>query len=127
MRNFDPAMGLPSLLRNAYVLLNADWQRNAANWLEGGQKVLPAMITICNNTETAARVKYEFDKKALHGTFAEMADLPLYETDRILQIDSKMFDDAESQREAIQMSSDENLTKDQLAERLADGGHRWAE
>lgn len=113
-----PAMGLPSLLRNAYVLLNADWQRNAANWLAGGQKVLPAMITICNNTETAARVKYEFDKKALHGTFAEMADLPLYETDRILQIDSKMLDDAESQREAIQMSSDENLTKDQLAERL---------
>jgi len=114
----DPAMGLPSLVRNAFILLNADWLANSKKWIEGGQKVLPAMITICNSTETAARVKYEFDKKSLHGTISEMEKLPLYESHRILQIDSKMLDDAESQREAIQLSSDDNLTKDQLAERL---------
>ncbi|MCF8246217.1 MAG: DEAD/DEAH box helicase family protein [Saprospiraceae bacterium] len=109
-----PSMGLPSLVRNAYILLNYDWLRNSADW----KGVLPSMITICNNTETAARVKYEFDRKGLHGVIDEMADMGLYETDRILQIDSKMLDDAESQREAIQINEDDNLTKEKLAERL---------
>ena len=114
----QPSEGLPDLVRNAYILLNADWKANSVRWVESGQKVLPALITICNSTETAARVKYEFENRALHGNFSELADLPLYEPDRILQIDSTMLEDAESQREAIQLGTDETLTKAKLAERL---------
>lgn len=114
----DPAMGLPSLARNAYILLNADWQKTAEIWQQSGSRILPAMITICNSTETAARVRYEFDQRTLHGTISEMADLPLYDPERMLQIDSKMLNDAESQREAIQLPGEGDLTKDQLAERL---------
>ena len=115
-----PETGLPTLVKNAYTLLNADWQEVAKVWATGQSNVLPCMITIANNTETAARVRYEFEKKGLHGTLEELKDVDLYKTDRILQIDSKALETAESQREAIQVKDDHSLSKDELAERLRD-------
>lgn len=115
-----PEMGLPTLVKNAYVLLNADWQHVAESWAKESPNILPCLITIANSTETASRVRYEFEKRGLHGTIDEMKDLPLYDADRILQIDSKALETAESQREAIQVKDDHKLSKDELAERLRD-------
>ena len=119
-KDSKPEEGLPDLVKNAYVLLNADWQRVAEAWAADGSKVLPTLITIANNTETAARVKYEFDKKGLHGTIDEMKNMALYDADRILQIDSKALENAESQREAIQIKDGHGLSKDEMSERLRD-------
>lgn len=51
------------------------------------------MITVCNRTETAARVKHAFDSKRIH--IDELCD-----SERILHIDSKVLDEAEA-REAV--------------------------
>lgn len=84
------------------------------------------MITVCNRTETAARVKYAFESKAIRID-------ELCEPEYILQIDSKVLEEAEARDELIETSveaGDENgdngeetastrkLTKAEQAERL---------
>ena len=52
----------------------------------------PVMITVCNRTETAARVKHAFDSRRI--LIDELCD-----PDRILHIDSKVLDQAEALEE----------------------------
>ena len=52
------------------------------------------MITVTNRTETAARLKYAFDKK--HIRAEELSD-----PDKTLRIDSKILSEAEAQQEAL--------------------------
>jgi type III restriction enzyme len=52
--------GLPDLVTNAYNLLAADWQATYDNWQKNKSPVPPVMITVCNRTETAARIEYAF-------------------------------------------------------------------
>jgi len=52
------------------------------------------MITVCNRTETAARVKYAFDHHKIH--IDELCDPA-----RILHIDSKVLADAEAKEESV--------------------------
>lgn len=54
----------------------------------------PVMITVCNRTETAARIKHAFDAKRIH--IDELCD-----PDRILHIDSKVLNEAEASEEPI--------------------------
>ncbi len=68
--------------------------RGAEGVEEAGQPTPPVMITVCNRTETAARVKHAFDHKQIH--IDELCD-----PERILHIDSKVLDEAEAQEEPV--------------------------
>lgn len=59
-------------------------------WREAGLPTPPVMITVCNRTETAARVKHAFDSRRIH--IDELCD-----PERVLHIDSKVLDQAEAQ------------------------------
>ena len=83
---------LPDLVLNAYYLLGYDWREAWKAWREAGQPTPPVMITVCNRTETAARVKHAFDSRRIH--IDELCD-----PERILHIDSKVLDQAEAQEE----------------------------
>lgn len=122
-RRANPEEPLPDLLLNAYYLLGYDWRETAKQWSDQGHKVPPVMITVCNRTETAARVKFAFDHKRIK--IDELCD-PI----RTLHIDSKVLDTAESQVTplvAVETDDDEEsdeeaverpLTKKQQAELL---------
>ena len=53
-------------MTNGYDLLGYDWRETAQTWQEAGFKTPPVMITVANRTETAARVKFAFDRKRVH-------------------------------------------------------------
>ncbi len=87
-----PETPLPDLVLNAYYLLGYDWREAQKAWAEAKLPTPPVMITVCNRTETAARVKHAFDAGRIH--IEELCD-----PDRILHIDSKVLDQAEAQEE----------------------------
>jgi len=97
---------LPQLVTNAYYLLGKDWEVAHQHWNERGFPTPPVMITVTNRTETAARIKYAFQHHKI--------DIdPLCDPARLLHIDSKVLDKAESQQEpivvaAISEQEDEN-------------------
>ena len=77
------------------------------------------MITVANRTETSARIKYAFD----HGGIG----IPeLCEEDKILQIDSRVLSEAESETDAAEIditadgepANGGKITQKQRAERL---------
>lgn len=121
-RKVEPHVPLPDLLINAYYLLGHDWRETAEDWQQAGIKTPPVMITVCNRTETAARIKYAFDHHKIH--------IPeLCNPDRTLHIDSKVLDAAEAEMEPItspdieeqdedESSGTRKLTKKQQAELL---------
>ena len=117
---------LPDLVLNAYYLLGYDWREAWKAWREAGLPTPPVMITVCNRTETAARVKHAFDSRRIH--IDELCD-----PERVLHIDSKVLDEAEAKeklgvsREPLDENADEEddsgpierkLTKAERAERL---------
>ncbi|GIW11274.1 MAG: hypothetical protein KatS3mg061_2331 [Dehalococcoidia bacterium] len=81
------------MVLNAYYLLGYDWHETWKDWKKAGIPTPPVMITVCNRTETAARVKHAFETKRIH--IEELCD-----PERILHIDSKVLDEAEAQEEA---------------------------
>ena len=85
---------LPDLVTNGYYLLGKDWLETAKAWQGAGFKTPPVMISVANRTETAARVKYAFDHKKIR---IDELCIP----DKILHIDSKVLELAESQEEAV--------------------------
>lgn len=87
-RKAQPHEALPPLVQNAYTLLGADWRATAKLWAESGQKVPPVMLTVCNRTETAARIEHYFSKGNIH--WPELRD-----PNRVLRVDSKVLDKAE--------------------------------
>ncbi len=93
-RKAEPQHPLPDLVVNGYYLLGKDWLETANLWRTAGLKTPPVMITVANRTETAARVKYALDHRKIR--IDELCD-----PDRILHIDSKVLDAAESQEEAL--------------------------
>ena len=91
-RRAQPHDPLPDLVLNAYYLLGYDWREAARKWHD--QPTPPVMITVCNRTETAARVKYAFDHRKVH--IDELCDPA-----GILHIDSKVLAEAEAQEEPV--------------------------
>ena len=125
-RRANPEEPLPDLVLNAYYLLGYDWRETLKAWREAGLRTPPVMITVCNRTETAARVKHAFDSRSIH--IDELCD-----SERILHIDSKVLEEAEAKEEPVEAgeASDEadegdeedapverKLTKAEQAERL---------
>lgn len=106
-RKAEASDPLPDLIRNAYYLLGKDWLETKEKWDEAKKEVPPAMITVANRTETAARIKFAFDHK-------EILIPDLCDPERTLQIDSKVLAEAESQveeQEIVPLEDEDNGTK----------------
>ena len=93
-RAAEPHEPLPDLVTNAYYLLGYDWRETMRAWSAAGTPAPPVMITVCNRTETAARVKHAFDNKKIH--IEELCD-----PEHTLHIDSKVLGEAESREESV--------------------------
>ena len=91
-RRAEPHEPLPDLVTNAYYLLGYDWRATAQDWREDSDTTPPVMITVANRTETAARVKYAFDRKRI--LIEELCD-----QERTLHIDSRVLKRAEESEE----------------------------
>lgn len=79
---------------NAYYLLGYDWRETLKAWQKAGHPTPLVMITVCNRTETAARIKYAFDTKRIH--IDELCD-----PEGILHIDSRVLEEAETKEETL--------------------------
>lgn len=82
---------LPDLVKTAYTLLGKDWLETFRAWQARETATPPVMITVANRTETAARIKYAFDKKKIVGIDE------LSEPDKTLHIDSKVLESVETE------------------------------
>ncbi|XUO85455.1 DEAD/DEAH box helicase family protein [Halomonas sp. KM007] len=102
-RKAEATAPLPDLVQKAYALLSYDWQETKQQWQTAGHTIPPVMLTVCNRTETAARIERFFNSGdcLISGTQAPEATL---------RVDSKVLEKAEK---------GESITKDkQYAERL---------
>ncbi len=61
-RGAEPHEPLPELVQQAYTLLGADWRETARIWAEQGHPSPPVLLTVCNRTETAARIEHYFGR-----------------------------------------------------------------
>jgi type III restriction enzyme len=83
-----PDEPLPKLVQDAYTLLAADWREARNKWEELGHPCPPVLLTVCNRTETAARIEHYFN----HGN----AHWPeLHDPGRTLRVDSTVLEKAE--------------------------------
>lgn len=87
-RGAEPHEPLPQLVQQAYTLLGADWRQAREQWLASGHTSPPVMLTVCNRTETAARIERYFIAGDVH--WPELRD-----ADRTLRVDSKVLGKAE--------------------------------
>ncbi len=87
-RGAQPHEALPQLVQQAYTLLGADWRETARLWLDAAHPSPPVMLTVCNRTETAARIEHYFNKG--HVQWPE-----LQAPDRTLRVDSRVLEKAE--------------------------------
>jgi len=87
-RPAEPHEPLPKLVQDAYTLLGADWREALNDWREAGHESPPVMLTVCNRTETAARITNYFDKGDAHWP-------ELQAPERTLRVDSKVLEKAE--------------------------------
>ncbi len=95
-RRAKPEEPLPDLVTNGYFLLGYDWRETARNWSSRTppSQTPPVMITVANRTETAARIKYAFDRRRIRID-------ELCRPERTLHIDSKVLAEAEEAEEPI--------------------------
>jgi type III restriction enzyme len=87
-RGAQPTDQLPELVKQAYTLLGADWRATAQQWADAGHRVPPVMLTVCNRTETAARIESYFNRGEAHWP-------ELHAPARTLRVDSKVLQKAE--------------------------------
>lgn len=87
-RGAEPHESLPQIVQEAYTLLGADWLETYKTWTQSGHSTPPVMLTVCNRTETAARIEHYFSKG--HAFWAE-----LHAPDKTLRVDSKVLEKAE--------------------------------
>ena len=48
-------------MKDAYTILGADWRAAQQEWHKAGHHSPPVMLTVCNRTETAARIEHYFN------------------------------------------------------------------
>lgn len=87
-RGAQPHEALPRLVQDAYTLLGADWRETRRQWQSEGHISPPVMLTVCNKTDTAARVEHYFR----HGK-AYWPELKA--PTQTLRVDSKVLEKAE--------------------------------
>lgn len=85
-RRADRHEPLPKLVQDAYTLLGADWRKTKDEW--SGHHSPPVMLTVCNRTETAARIENYFNQGDAHWP-------ELQAPERTLRVDSKVLEKAE--------------------------------
>ena len=104
-RKAEPHEPLPDLVQKAYALLAYDWREIAKDWKDKGHEIPPVLLTVCNRTESAARLERFFNG----------GDCLIPETqnpEKTLRVDSRVLEKAE-RGESITTNKD-------YAERLAD-------
>ncbi len=109
-RRAKPHEKLPDLVSNAYFLLGQDWIETKKVWDENGSKIPPVMITICNKTETAARVMYSFEKNRF-----DLKELSV--PDYLLHVDSTTMNKAE-EKESHEKLKSEDKEAESLREKV---------
>ena len=87
-RGAEPHEPLPKLVQDAYTLLGADWRAALQDWQAAGHVSPPVLLTVCNRTETAARIEHYFKKGNAHW-------LELHDPARTLRVDSRVLEKAE--------------------------------
>ncbi len=87
-RGAESHEALPKLVQDAYTLLGADWRATLKDWKDGGHVSPPVMLTVCNRTETAARIERYFRNGDAHWP-------ELQAPARTLRVDSKVLEKAE--------------------------------
>ena len=87
-RGAEPHEALPQIVQQAYTLLGADWREAARAWHEAGHTSPPVMLTVCNRTETAARIEHYFRQGHVHWP-------ELQAPARTLRVDSRVLEKAE--------------------------------
>jgi len=87
-RKAEPHEALPKLVKDAYALLGADWRKTLQDWQAAGHTSPPVMLTVCNRTETAARIEHFFRQGDAH--WPEM-NAPT----ETLRVDSRVLEKAE--------------------------------
>ncbi|MGH9945003.1 MAG: DEAD/DEAH box helicase family protein, partial [Pyrinomonadaceae bacterium] len=92
------AEALPPLVENAYALLGKDWRETAQVWRDAGLKIPPVLISVANQTETAARIKHAFDR-------CNILIPELCNAEKTLHIDSKVLETAEDESEPRAVAS----------------------
>jgi type III restriction enzyme len=75
-------------VQDAYTLLGADWRAALNDWQQAGHVSPPVLLTVCNRTETAARIEHYFKKGNAHWP-------ELHDPARTLRVDSRVLDKAE--------------------------------
>lgn len=84
----EPHEALPKLVQDAYTLLGADWREARREWEEAGHHSPPVLLTVCNRTETAARIEYFLNQGDIHWP-------ELRAPEKTLRVDSKVLEKAE--------------------------------
>jgi len=87
-RGAEPHEALPQIVQEAYTLLGADWREAMLQWKSAGHKSPPVMLTVCNRTETAARIENYFRQGDAYWP-------ELNAPNKTLRVDSKVLDKAE--------------------------------
>jgi len=87
-RGAEPHEALPQIVQEAYTLLGADWREALKAWQESGHASPPVMLTVCNRTETAARIEHYFRQGDAYWP-------ELKAPERTLRVDSKVLKKAE--------------------------------
>lgn len=86
-RKAQPIEPLPKLVQDAYTLLGADWRAAQQQWREAGHTSPPVLLTVCNRTETAARIERYFSQGDAHWP-------ELHAPSRTLRVDSRVQEKA---------------------------------
>lgn len=87
-RGAEPHEPLPQLVQEAYTLLGADWREALKDWQSAGHVSPPVMLTVCNRTETAARIEHYFRQGDAYWP-------ELKAPERTLRVDSRVLEKAE--------------------------------
>ncbi|MEO5963012.1 MAG: DEAD/DEAH box helicase family protein, partial [Thermomonas sp.] len=87
-RGAQPHEPLPQLVQQAYTLLGASWREALEHWQAAGHTSPPVMLTVCNRTETAARIERFFTAGDVHWP-------ALRDANRTLRVDSRVLEKAE--------------------------------
>ena len=103
------AEALPPLIENAYALLGKDWRETAQKWRDAGIKIPPVLISVANQMETAARIKYAFDR-------CNILIPELCNAEKTLHIDSKVLESAEAYAEEAGTESAPSAVADRFDE-----------
>lgn len=88
-----PHEPLPKLVQDAYTLLGADWRAALADWQAAGHASPPVLLTVCNRTETAARIEHYFRQGNAHWP-------ELHAPEKTLRVDSQVLEKAEQGEKA---------------------------